>query len=138
MKTILGFSADPRTDAAVAARVLALAEEHDADRVVMVAHGGMPVTIGHGMGQQLLPGESDADSAARARAMLAGAHGLVTAAEATDGPEGAAVDAVCERFAPEAIVVGTPRHRLVGDLWDAEPVRHARHHCAMVEALHED
>ncbi len=89
MKTILGFSAGPHTDAAVAARV-------------------------------------------------AGAEGLVTAAEASDGPEGAAVDAVCERFAPEAIVVGTSRHRLVGDLRDAEPVRHAKHHCARVEAMHDE
>jgi hypothetical protein len=44
--------------------------------------------------------------------------------------------AVCEKFSPTSIVVGTPKHRLVGNLLDTESVRAAKHHCDDVEALH--
>jgi nucleotide-binding universal stress UspA family protein len=139
MSSILGFSTEQGTDDLVAEHVIAKAKEIGATTVVMVAHGGMNTTEGHGLGQLFLPGESAHESADRAEAMCAAARaqGLDATPQAAMGPEGKCVDAACERFAPTAIVVGTPRHRLVGDLWDAESVRAAKHHCADVEALHD-
>jgi len=138
MTTILGYSTDPASDQAVADRAIALAQERGATRVVMAAHGGMPTAIGDGLGPELLPGESDHDAAARAAAMCATAHaaGLEAVAQAVTGPDGASVEAVCERYAPAAAVVGLAHHRLIGDLWDTEAVRAAKHACADVEALH--
>lgn len=138
MTTILGFSTDPASDRAVADRASALAQERGARRVVMVAHGGMPTAIGDGLGPELLPGESGHEAEGRAAAMCATARaaGLEAVAQAVTGPDGASVTAVCERYAPDAAVIGLAHHRLLGDLWDSEAVRAANHVCADVEALH--
>lgn len=137
MTTILGYSADPDSDGPVAERATALALERGADRIVMAAHGGMPVTVGHGLGPELLPGESGHEAETRAQAMCAAARaaGLEAVAQAVTGPDGASVEAVCARYAPVAAVVGTAHRRLVGDLWDAEAVRAAKGACADVEVL---
>lgn len=138
MTSILGFSTDSDSDDLVAQRVTALAQERGATSVVMVTHGGMNTTIGHGLGLELVDGESDHDASLRAVAMCATAEaaGLEATPQASSGPEGACVTAVCEKFSPTAVVVGTPKHRLAGNLWDAESVRAAKHHCDDVEALH--
>lgn len=138
MTTILGYSTDPASDQAVADRATALAQERGAGRVVMVAHGGMPTAIGDGLGPELLPGESGHEAEGRAAAMCATARaaGLEAVAQAVTGPDGASVTAVCERYAPDAAVIGLAHHRLLGDLWDSEAVRAAKHACADVEALH--
>lgn len=139
MSSILGFSTELGTDELVAERVIAKAKELDVTTVVMVTHGGMDTTIGHGLGQQFVEGESGDSAEDRAAAMcaIARAQGLEATGQATMGPEGASVTAVCEKYAPTSIVVGTPHHRLVGDLWDAESVRAAKHHCEDVEAIHD-
>ena len=139
MTNILGFSTEQGTDDLVAERVIAKAKETGATAVVMVAHGGMNVTEGHGLGQLFLPGESGSEAEDRAQAMCAAAsaQGLEATAQAAMGPEGKCIDAACERYAPSAIVVGTPHHRLTGDLWDAESVRAAKHHCDDVDAVHD-
>lgn len=138
MTSILGFSTDSDSDDLVAQRVVALAQERGATSVVMVTHGGMDMTIGHGLGLELMDGESDHDASLRAVAMCATAKaaGLEATPQASTGPEGACMTAICEKFSPTAIVVGTPKHRLVGNLWDTESVRAAKHHCDDVEALH--
>ena len=138
MTTILGYSTDPESDGAVADRTVALAQERGAERVVMATQGGMTVTMGHGLGPELLPGESGHEAEGRAEAMCATARaaGLTAVAQAVTGPDGACVEAVCERFAPVAAVIGTAHRRLVGDLWDAEAVRAAKRSCPEVEALH--
>ena len=138
MHSILGFSTDQASDDLVAAAVIAKAQAIGATRVVMVTHGGMNTAPGHGLGPQLLPGESGHEAEDRAAAMcaIARAQGLEATGQATMGPEGASVEAVCATFHPSAVVVGTARHRLLGDLWDAESVRAAKHHCDDVEALH--
>lgn len=138
MTTILGYSTDPASDRAVADRVIAIAQERGADRVVMAAHGGMPTAIGDGLGPELLPGESGHEAEERAAAMCAAARaaGLEAVAQAVTGPDGAGVTAVCGRYAPAAAVVGLAHHRLVGDLWDSEAVRAAKRACGDVEALH--
>jgi len=139
MNSILGFSTEIGTDALVAGRVIAKAQEMGATTVVMVTHGGMDTTIGHGIGQQFVDGESGSAAEDRAAAMcaIARAQGLEATGQATMGPDGASVTAACEKFAPTAVVVGTPHHRLVGDLWDAESVRAAKRHCDDVEAIHD-
>lgn len=138
MTTILGYSTDPESDQAVAERAIAMAQERGADRVVMATQGGMTVTMGHGLGPELLPGESGHEAEGRAEAMCATARaaGLEAVAQAVTGPDGACVEAVCERYAPTAAVIGTAHRRLVGDLWDSEAVRAAKRACAEVEALH--
>jgi hypothetical protein len=138
MTSILGFSTDKDSDDLVAQRVVALAQERGATSVVMVTHGGMDTTMGHGLGLELLPGESDHDASLRAVAMCdtAKAAGLEATPQASSGPEGSCMTAVCETFSPTSIVVGTPKHRLVGNLLDTESVRAAKHHCDDVEALH--
>lgn len=138
MTSILGFSTDSDSDDLVAQRVVALAQERGATSVVMVTHGGMDTTIGHGLGLELMDGESDHDASLRAVAMCATAKaaGLEATAQASTGPEGACMTAVCEKYSPTSIVVATPKHRLVGNLWDTESVRAAKHHCDDVEALH--
>lgn len=139
MSSILGFSTEQGTDDLVAERVIAKAEASGATDVVLVAHGGEDPAMGHRLGQELRPGESAGDAQARAEAMCeaARARGLTATPQAALGSEGACVTAACEQFAPAAVVVGTPHHRLVGDLWDAESVRAAKHHCDDVEALHD-
>lgn len=139
MSSILGFSTELGTDELVTERVIAKAKELGVGSVVLVTHGGMDTTIGHGLGQEFVEGESGTAAEDRAAAMcaIARAQGLEAAGQATMGPEGASVTAVCERFSPTSVVVGTPRHRLVGDLWDAESVRAAKHHCDDVEAIHD-
>jgi hypothetical protein len=139
MSSILGFSTELGTDELVAERVIAKAKETGVTSVVMVTHGGMDTTIGHGLGQQFVEGESGNAAEDRAAAMCASARaqGLEATGQATMGPEGASVTAACEKYAPTSVVVGTPHHRLVGDLWDAESVRAAKHHCDDVEALHD-
>lgn len=139
MSSILGFSTELGTDELVAERVVAKAKELGVTTVVMVTHGGMNTTIGHGLGQEFVEGESGKAAEDRAAAMCAAARaqGLEATGQATMGPEGPSVTAACEKFAPTAVVVGTPHHRLVGDLWDAESVRAAKHHCDDVEALHD-
>ncbi len=126
MHTILGFSTDPRTDDVVAQRVLTLAKDRTPDLVVMVAFGDLS--------------DTDHDPKARALAMAGGPReaGFATDAKAAEGAEGASMHAVCEQYAPTTIVIGTPRHRLLGDLWDEASVRHAKQHTDDVEALHED
>lgn len=138
MTTILGYSTDIESDRAVAERATALAQERGADRVVMAAHGGMPTAIGDGLGPELLPGESGHEAEDRAAAMCdaARAAGLEAVAQAVTGPDGASVQAVCERYGPVAAVIGLAHHRLVGDLWESEAVRAAKHACGDVEALH--
>ena len=138
MTSILGFSTDKDSDDLVAQRVVALAQERGATSVVMVTHGGMDTTMGHGLGLELLPGESDHDASLRAVAMCdtAKAAGLEATPQASSGPEGSCMTAVCEKFSPTSIVVGAPKHRLVGNLLDTESVRAAKHHCDDVEALH--
>ena len=138
MTSILGFSTDKDSNDLVAQRVVALAQERGATSVVMVTHGGMDTTMGHGLGLELLPGESDHDASLRAVAMCdtAKAAGLEATPQASSGPEGSCMTAVCEKFSPTSIVVGTPKHRLVGNLLDTESVRAAKHHCDDVEALH--
>jgi hypothetical protein len=64
------------------------------------------------------------------------AAGLEAVAQAVTGPDGACVQAACERYAPAAAVIGSTHRRLVGDLWDAEAVRAAKRSCPMVETLH--
>lgn len=139
MSSILGFSTEQGTDDLVAAGVIAKARETGATEVVMVTHGGMNTTIGHGLGQEFVEGESGAEATARAEAMcaVARAQGLAATPQPASGPEGACVTAACERYRPDAVVVGTPRHRLLGDLWDTESVRAAKHHCEDVEAVHD-
>lgn len=139
MTSILGFSSEQATDELVAERVIAKAEASGAKDVVLVAHGGEDPTMGHRFGQELLPGETAGDAQDRAEAMcaIARARGLEATPQTVMGAEGASVTACCERYSPSAIVIGTPRHRLVGDLWDAEGVRAAKHHCDDVDALHD-
>ncbi|MGI9117122.1 MAG: hypothetical protein ACR2JV_05760 [Gaiellales bacterium] len=139
MSSILGFSTEQGTDDLVAERVIAKAREVGAEHVVMVAHGGEDPAMGHRMGQQLLEGETVPEAAERAEAMCAAARaqGLTATPQAAIGADGACVTAACEEHHPDAVVVGTPHHRLVGDLWDAESVRAAKHHCDDVEALHD-
>jgi nucleotide-binding universal stress UspA family protein len=139
MSSILGFSTEQGTDDLVTAGVIAKAQAAGVTEVVMVTHGGMNTTIGHGLGQEFVEGESGAAAIARAEAMcaVARAQGLTATPQPTSGPEGACVTAACERYTPSAVVVGTPRHRLVGDLWDTESVRAAKHHCDDVEAVHD-
>lgn len=139
MSSILGFSTEMATDDLVAERTIAKAQELGATSVVMVTHGGMNTTIGHGLGQEFIEGESGAAAADRAEAMcaVARAQGLEAVPQPASGPEGACVTAACERYSPTAVVVGTPHHRLVGNLWDSESVRAAKHHCEDVEAVHE-
>ncbi len=138
MITILGYSTDPESDGLVAERATALARERGADRVVMATQGGMTVTMGHGLGPELLPGESGHEAEGRAAAMCATARtaGLEAVAQAATGPDGACVEAICARYAPAAAVIGTAHRRLVGGLWDSEAVRAARKSCPEVEALH--
>ena len=139
MSSILGFSTELGTDELVAERVIAKAKESGVTTVVMVTHGGMDTTIGHGIGQEFVEGESGSDAEDRATAMcaVARAQGLTATGQATMGPESASVTAVCEKFSPTSVIVGTPRHRLAGNLWDAESVRAAKHHCEDVEAIHD-
>ena len=139
MSSILGFSTETGTDELVAERVIAKAKELGVTTVVMITHGGMDTTIGHGLGQEFVEGESGSAAEDRAAAMsaVARAQGLDAIGQATMGPEGASVTAVCEKFSPTSVIVGTPRHRLVGDLWDTESVRAAKHHCEDVEAIHD-
>lgn len=139
MSSILGFSTELGTDELVAARVIAKAKDTGVTSVVMVTHGGMDTTVGHMLGQEFVEGESGSESQERAAAMcaIARAQGLDATPQATSGPDGACVTAVCEKYAPTSVIVGTPRHRLVGDLWDAESVRAAKHHCEDVEAIHD-
>lgn len=134
----MGFSTDQSTDDAVAARVVAKAIELGATDAVLVAHGGMDTAPGHRLGLQFPEGGSAQEAADRAEAMAATARarGLTATPQAAMGPDGACVDAACERYAPDAVIVGTPRHRVVGDLWDAESVRAAKRRCDDVEALH--
>ena len=84
MTNILGFSTEQGTDDLVAERVIAKAKEMGATSVVMVAHGGMNVTEGHGLGQLFLPGESGNEAEDRAQAMCAAAsaQGLEATAQA--------------------------------------------------------
>jgi len=139
MSSILGFSTELGTDELVTERVIAKAKELGVTTVVMVTHGGMDTTIGHGIGQEFVEGESGSDAEDRATAMcaVARAQGLTATGQATMGPESASVTAVCEKFSPTSVIVGTPRHRLAGNLWDAESVRAAKHHCEDVEAIHD-
>ena len=139
MSSIMGFSTELGTDELVAERVVAKAKETGITTVVMVTHGGMDMTVGHMLGQEFVEGESGSEAQDRAAAMcaVARAQGLEAMGQATSGPDGACVAAACEKFSPTAVVVGTPRHRLVGDLWDAESVRSAKHHCEDVEAIHD-
>lgn len=139
MSSIMGFSTESGTDALVAERVIAKAKDAGITTVVMVTHGGMDTTVGHMLGQEFVEGESGSEAQDRASAMcaVARAQGLEAMGQATSGPDGACVAAACEKFSPTAVVVGTPRHRLVGDLWDAESVRSAKHHCEDVEAIHD-
>ena len=129
MSSILGFSTEQGTDDLVTAGVIAKAQAAGVTEVVMVTHGGMNTTIGHGLGQEFVEAE--------AMCAVARAQGLTATPQPTSGPEGACVTAACERYTPTAVVVGTPRHRLVGDLWDTESVRAAKHHCDDVEAVHD-
>lgn len=138
MNTILGFSTDPTSDRLVAERVIALASGKADTQVVMVAHARTAPAFARDRGPAVLPGEGDNEARDRAAHMASAAivAGLDASAQATNGREHPAVDAVCKRFAPDSIVVGTPKHRIVGNLWAAESVRAAKHRCASVESLH--
>jgi hypothetical protein len=139
MSSILGFSTELGTDEVVTERVIAKAKALGVSTVIMVTHGGMDITMGHMLGQEFVEGESGSEAQGRAAAMcaVARAQGLTATPQATSGPDGSCVTTVCEKFAPTSVIVGTPRHRLVGDLWDAESVRAAKHHCDDVEAVHD-
>ncbi|MBM3680204.1 MAG: hypothetical protein FJW81_02565 [Actinobacteria bacterium] len=136
--TVLGHSTDPASDRAVADRATALARECGTGRVRMVAPGGIPAAIGDGLGPELLPGESGHDAEGRAAAMSATAQaaGLAAVAQAVTGPDGATLTAICERYDPDAAVIGLAYHRLLGDLWDFEAVRAGKPACADLEVLH--
>ena len=139
MSTVLGFSTDLATDDLLAERVVAKAIQIGAADVVIVAHGGMPVTTGHGLGPRFLPGESGHEAEDRAEAMcaIARARGLKATPLAAVGPDGACIESACEQHHPDAVVVATAKHRLVGDLLDAEAVHAAKRMCGDVEAVHD-
>jgi nucleotide-binding universal stress UspA family protein len=136
MNTILGFSTDQRTDEVVAQRVLTLAKDRGADLVVLVAHDDAHVILG----QKLPIGDHGDDTQIRAVAMAGPAReaGFATDTRVTDGSDGDAMHTVCQQYAPTTIIIGTPKHRVLGDLWDEPSVRHAKKHTDNVEALHED
>jgi hypothetical protein len=139
MSSVLGFSTEQATDDLVVERTIAKAILIGAPEVVLVAHGGADTAPGHRLGLQFPEGGSSAAAEERAAAMcaVAQARGLTATPLAATGPDGACVEAACEAHAPDAVVVGLPRHRLVGDLWEAESVRAAKRRCADVDAVHD-